>query len=107
MSTFIAPYVSAAKARGEVADDVDEGVASEWVARMFMSLTVMPGSTAFDASKPKSFRAFLERYTVDGLAPHAKRAKRKRCFTSPRFNPSAPGRWAVERGPARCCCTRA
>ena len=78
MSTFIAPYVEAAKARGEVADDVDAAVASEWIARMFMSLTVMPGSTAFDASKPKSFRAFLERYTVDGLAPNAKRAKRKR-----------------------------
>jgi hypothetical protein len=45
---------------------------------MFMSLTVMPGSAAFDASKPKSFRAFLERYTVDGLAPHAKRATRRR-----------------------------
>lgn len=78
MSTFITPYVEAAKARGEVARDLDEAVASEWIARMFMSLTVMPGSAAFDASKPKSFRAFLERYTVDGLAPHAKRAKPKR-----------------------------
>jgi hypothetical protein len=77
MSTFIAPYVEAAQARGEVAVDVDAGAASEWIARMFMSLTVMPGSAAFDASKPKSFRAFLERYTVDGLAPHAKGAKRK------------------------------
>ena len=78
MSTFIAPYVEDAKARGEVAADLDERAASEWIARMFMSLTVMPGSAAFYASKPKSFRAFLERYTVDGLAPHAKRAKRKR-----------------------------
>jgi AcrR family transcriptional regulator len=78
MSTFIAPYVEAAKARGEVARDLDVGVASEWIARMFMSLTVMPGSTAFDASRPKSFRAFLERYTVDGLAPHASRSKPKR-----------------------------
>jgi hypothetical protein len=78
MSTFIAPYVEAAKVRGEVAADVDAAGASEWIARMFMSLTVMPGSGALDASKPKSFRAFLERYTVDGLAPHAKRATRKR-----------------------------
>jgi AcrR family transcriptional regulator len=77
MSMFISPYVEAAQARGEVAVDVDAGAASEWIARMFMSLTVMPGSAAFDASKPKSFRAFLERYTVDGLAPHAKGAKRK------------------------------
>ena len=77
MSTFIAPYVEAAKTRGEVAADLDERAASEWIARMFMSLTVMPGSTAFDASKPKSFRAFLERYTIDGLAPRAKRASRK------------------------------
>jgi hypothetical protein len=45
---------------------------------MFMSLTVMPGSSAFDASKPKSFRVFLERYMVDGLAPRPTSAKRKR-----------------------------
>ena len=74
---FILPYFEAAKARGEVAADLDERAASEWIARMFMSLTVMPGSVAFDASKPKSFRAFLERYAIDGLAPHPKRAKRK------------------------------
>lgn len=78
MSTFISPYVEAAKGREEVADDLDAGAASEWIARMFMSLTVMPGSSAFDASKPKTFRTFLERYMVDGLAPHTKRAKRKR-----------------------------
>ena len=77
MSRFIAPYVEAAKKRGEVDADLDEREASEWIARMFMSLTVMPGSKAFDASKPKSFRAFLERYTIDGLAPNPKRTRRK------------------------------
>jgi AcrR family transcriptional regulator len=77
MSTFIVPYVVAAKARDEVAKTLDERAASEWIVRMFMSLTVMPRSSVFDASKPKSFRAFLERYVVDGLAPRAKRTKRK------------------------------
>jgi AcrR family transcriptional regulator len=76
MSIFITPYIEAAKDRGEVAADLDEREASEWIARMFMSLTVMPSSGAFDASKPKSFRGFLERYTVDGLAPRPKRTKR-------------------------------
>jgi AcrR family transcriptional regulator len=78
MSTFIAPYVRAAKQRGEVAADLDETAASEWIARMFMSLTVMPGSTVFDASKPKTFRAFLERYTIDGLAPRPTGSRRPR-----------------------------
>ena len=78
MSMFIVPYVEAAKARAEVAPDLEVREASEWIARMFMSLTVMPGSTAFDASKPKSFRTFLERYMVDGLAPRAARTRRKR-----------------------------
>jgi AcrR family transcriptional regulator len=50
MSAFIAPYVQTAKARGEVAHDLDAGAASEWIARRFMSLTVMPGSSAGGAS---------------------------------------------------------
>jgi hypothetical protein len=77
MSSFIVPYVEAAKARGEVAPDLDAADASEWIARMFMSLTVMPGSSAFDASKPKTFRSFLERYTIDGLAPRPKAVNKK------------------------------
>jgi AcrR family transcriptional regulator len=76
MSNFIAPYVQASKERGEISPEIDAQEAGEWIARMFMSLTVMPGSTAFDARKPKSFRAFLEHYVVDGLAPPRKRTKR-------------------------------
>ncbi len=78
MSNFIAPYVEASKERGEISASVDPREAGEWIARMFMSLTVMPTSTAFDPRKPKSFRAFLERYVVDGLAPRPNAKRRKR-----------------------------
>ncbi|HEY3669616.1 MAG TPA: TetR/AcrR family transcriptional regulator [Acidimicrobiia bacterium] len=76
MSDFLAPYVEASKQRGEISPEIDAEEAGEWIARMFMSLTLMPGSSAFDARKPKTFRVFLEHYVVDGLAPPRKRAKR-------------------------------
>ena len=78
MSNFIAPYVEASRERGEISASVDSREAGEWIARMFMSLTVMPNSAAFDSGKPKSFRVFLERYVVDGLAPRSKAKRRKR-----------------------------
>ena len=78
MSNFIAPYVEASKERGEISSSTDAREAGEWIARMFMSLTVMPNSAAFDPRKPRSFRVFLERYVVDGLAPRPKGKRRKR-----------------------------
>ena len=68
MSSFLLPCVREAKVRGEVASTVDEREASELLARMLMSLTVMPASVAFDLKKPATVRRYLERYAVDGLA---------------------------------------
>jgi len=68
MSTFLHPYVREAKASGEIAGDVDEAEASELLARMLMSVTVMPSSVGFDVRQPDTVSNFLERYAVDGLA---------------------------------------
>jgi AcrR family transcriptional regulator len=67
MSTFLRPYVCDAKHRGEVGPDVDERGASELLARMLMSLTVMPVSAAFDVHRPVTVRNYFERYAVSGL----------------------------------------
>ncbi len=68
MSTFLVPYVEQAKERGELALDVEEHEASELLARMLMTLTVMPLSVAFDMRRPHTVGRFLEHYAVDGLA---------------------------------------
>jgi AcrR family transcriptional regulator len=67
MSTFLLPYVADAKDRGELGQEVDEREASELLARMLMSLTVMPRSVAFDIERPATVRRYLERYAVAGL----------------------------------------
>ena len=56
---FLRPYVEAAQSRGEVRRDVDALAASEWLARIVLSLTTMQQSTCFDVSKPKSVRRFV------------------------------------------------
>jgi AcrR family transcriptional regulator len=68
MTAFLLPYVVDAKDRGELAPDVDEHEGSELLARVLMSLTVMPTSTAFDVERPATVRAYLERYAIAGLA---------------------------------------
>jgi AcrR family transcriptional regulator len=68
MTTFLTPYIRQAKARGEVACDIDEHEASELVARMLMTLIVMPTLVAFDMHQPATVRLFFEKYAVDGLA---------------------------------------
>jgi AcrR family transcriptional regulator len=67
MSAFLLPYVVDAKDRGELGPDVDEHEGSELLARMLMSLTVMPASIGFDVQRPATVRRWLERYAVDGL----------------------------------------
>jgi AcrR family transcriptional regulator len=67
MSAFLNPYVADAKHRGELAADLDEREASELLARMLLSLTVMPESAVFDLQRPASVRRYLERYAVCGL----------------------------------------
>jgi AcrR family transcriptional regulator len=68
MSAFLLPYVVAAKNRGEIGDGIDAAEGSELLARMLMSLTVMPVSVAFDLRRPATVRQYLERYAVEGLS---------------------------------------
>ena len=70
MTVFLQPYVAAAKTRGEIGMTVDVSEASELIARMLMSVTVMPESAVFNVKEPKSVRRYLERHAVDGLATH-------------------------------------
>jgi AcrR family transcriptional regulator len=67
ISHFLVPYVAAAKKRGEVRADVDPEEASEWLARMLLSVTAMQSSSVFDVRRPKSVGRFMARYAVSGL----------------------------------------
>lgn len=67
MSLFLVPYIRNARARDEVRSGIDVAEASEWIARVLMSVTTLPASEAFDIQKPKSIAKFMERYAVDGL----------------------------------------
>jgi AcrR family transcriptional regulator len=67
MTHFLVPYLEAAGTRGELRADVDAEEASEWLARMLMSVTAMQSSTVFDVRKPKSVGRFMARYGVSGL----------------------------------------
>lgn len=68
MSHFLLPYVQQAKERGEVATEVDEAEATEYLARLLMSITTTPVSTGFNIRRPASVGAFMERYAVFGLS---------------------------------------
>jgi AcrR family transcriptional regulator len=67
MSHFLVPYVQAAKARGEVRRNLDVEEASEWLARLLMSVASMQTSSAFDVRRPKSVGKFMATYGVAGL----------------------------------------
>jgi AcrR family transcriptional regulator len=67
MTHFLRPYLLEAKASGEVRADLDANEASEWIARVLMSITTLPASKAFDIQKPKTIARFIGRYAVDGL----------------------------------------
>ena len=68
MARFLAPYLETAKKRGEVRSNLDVSEASEWVARVLMSITTTPTSSAFDVQDPKSVSRFMQKYAVPGLA---------------------------------------
>jgi AcrR family transcriptional regulator len=69
MTAFLHPYVRSAKDEGELPDAVAADEASELLARMLMSIAVMPVSAGFDVRRPATVRHYLERFAVDGLAP--------------------------------------
>lgn len=68
MARFLVPYLQTAKTRGEVRGNVDVHEASEWIARVLMSITTTPTSDAFDVHDPKTVSRFMRRYAVGGLA---------------------------------------
>lgn len=59
------PYLQAAAERGEITvTDVAE--AAEWVARVLLSVTTVPGAT-LDPDDPTALLAYLKRYLMPGL----------------------------------------
>lgn len=63
---FWEPFVEAARARGEVREDVDVRAASEWITRVIVSLAVLPPRPGED---PGRVGRSIGRYAVGGLAP--------------------------------------
>lgn len=66
MSRFWRPYVDAAQQRGEVRADLDIARAAEWVFRMVLSVTTVPGES-FDADDDNDLSAFFAAHLVRGL----------------------------------------
>jgi AcrR family transcriptional regulator len=66
---FLRPYVEAAQEKGEVGAHVDTTEASEWLARVIMSITSVPSSLSFDIEDPPSVARYVERFAVAGLGP--------------------------------------
>ena len=52
--------------RGEIHPDTDIAEASEWVARVIISLVTVPGDI-LDPSDPTQVRAHVRRYVMPGL----------------------------------------
>lgn len=66
VGAFWRPYLEAAAARGEIHSDADLHEASEWVARVLISLATVPGK-ALNPDDPEAVRRFLRRYVLPGL----------------------------------------
>jgi hypothetical protein len=55
-----------ARDRGEIHADTDIAEASEWVARVLLSLSTVPGDT-LDPSDADAVEAYVRRYVMPGL----------------------------------------
>jgi AcrR family transcriptional regulator len=66
LADFWRPYLVAAQQRGEVHTDIDIAEASEWVARILISLSTVPGNT-LDPTDRAQVRAHVRRYVMPGL----------------------------------------
>jgi AcrR family transcriptional regulator len=66
LAEFWRRYIVAARDRGEIHPDIDIAEASEWVARVIISLATVPGDT-LDPSDPVQVRAHVRRYVMPGL----------------------------------------
>jgi AcrR family transcriptional regulator len=66
LATFWRRYVAAAVDSGEIHPDTRVDEASEWVARVVISLVTVPGNT-LDPSDPDQVHAHVRRYVMPGL----------------------------------------
>jgi AcrR family transcriptional regulator len=66
LAAFWAPYLVAARDAGEIHPDTDIADASEWVARVLLSLATMPGEQ-LDAGDFDAVLTHVRRYVMPGL----------------------------------------
>ena len=66
LADFWKRYLVAARERGEIHPDTDIPQASEWVARVLLSLTTVPGDT-LDPRDPAQVLSYVRRYVMPGL----------------------------------------
>ena len=66
LADFWKRYLVAAVERGEIHPDTDIPQASEWVARVLLSLTTVPGDT-LDPRDPAQVLSYVRRYVMPGL----------------------------------------
>lgn len=66
LAAFWAPYVTVARDRGEIHPDTDIIEASEWVARVLITLATVPGDT-LDPDDRAAVLRHLRRYVLPGL----------------------------------------
>ncbi len=66
LADFWSRYVIAARDRGEIHPGTDIAEASEWVARVLLSLSTVPGDTV-DPGDVTPSKAHVRRYVMPGL----------------------------------------
>lgn len=66
LAAFWQPYVTAARERGEIHPNADVVEASEWIARVLITLATVPGDT-LDPDDPAAVLRHLRRYVLPGL----------------------------------------
>lgn len=66
LAEFWSRYMVAAQVSGDIHPDIDVAEASEWVARVLLSLATVPGET-FDVKNPDAVLTYVRRYVMPGL----------------------------------------
>lgn len=66
-TAFLVPYVRDAQERGEVGASIDITAASEWLARIVFSFSMVTQAQAFDMSDPDSVRRYVQMFAINGL----------------------------------------
>lgn len=66
LADFWSRYLVAARDRGEIRQDIDTAEASEWVARVVLSLATVPGDT-LDPSDADAVGTYVRRYVMPGM----------------------------------------